>query len=116
MAKINYNNRRFTPVSNTSNGEVSSDTVFEYKQEGDIVHATYHGGQIKYGMLIAKVDEDSCLDMRYQQINTEGNLATGKCFSTPEILNDGRIRLHEKWEWTSGDFSKGESVIEEISG
>tara|TARA_B110000259_G_scaffold11504_1_gene12482 strand:+ start:72 stop:215 length:144 start_codon:yes stop_codon:yes gene_type:complete len=25
-----------------------------------------------------------------------------------------KIRLHESWEWTSGDKSKGQSIIEEI--
>jgi hypothetical protein len=39
---------------------------------------------------------------------------TGICRSTPEILPDGRIRLHEKWQWTSGDRSSGESIVEEI--
>jgi len=39
---------------------------------------------------------------------------TGICTSTPEILPDGKIRLHEKWRWTSGDLSEGESVIEEV--
>jgi len=39
---------------------------------------------------------------------------TGKCYSTPEVLVDGRIRLHEMWEWTSGDYSKGQSIVEEI--
>jgi hypothetical protein len=39
---------------------------------------------------------------------------TGVCRSTAEILSDGRIRLLEKWQWTSGDFSEGESVVEEI--
>jgi hypothetical protein len=39
---------------------------------------------------------------------------TGICFSTPEILENGKIRLHESWEWTSGDQSKGTSIIEEL--
>lgn len=39
---------------------------------------------------------------------------TGKCFSKPQLLEGGRIRLIENWEWTSGDFSRGESIIEEI--
>jgi hypothetical protein len=39
---------------------------------------------------------------------------TGKCYSTPEIMDNGKIRLHEIWEWTSGDCSKGNSIIEEI--
>jgi hypothetical protein len=39
---------------------------------------------------------------------------TGTCISTPEILPDGRLRLHESWRWTSGDGSSGESAIEEV--
>ncbi len=54
--------------------------------------------------------------MRYQHLNQKGELMTGKCFSTPETLSDGRIRLREKWQWTSGDFSEGESIVEETDG
>jgi len=39
---------------------------------------------------------------------------TGKCKSRPEILENGKIRLHERWQWTCGDMSKGTSVLEEI--
>ena len=52
--------------------------------------------------------------MRYQYINKEGELMTGKCISAPEILPDGRIRLKEKWQWTCGDHTGGESVVEEV--
>lgn len=112
--KINYHNRRFRPVQNTENGETSEETIFYYKQEGDIVTSEYSGGQIVKGNLIALVSENGELDMRYQQVNNRGELMTGICQSTPEILSDGRIRLHEKWRWTSGDGSEGESVIEEF--
>lgn len=64
---------------------------------------------------MAKVASDGSLDMRYHQINFKGELMTGFCQSTPEISEDGRIRLHEKWRWTSGDCSSGESIIEEIA-
>lgn len=52
--------------------------------------------------------------MRYQHLNKQGTLMTGVCHSTPEILADERLRLYEKWQWTSGDLTKGESIIEEI--
>ncbi len=52
--------------------------------------------------------------MRYQHVNRDGELMTGHCRSTPELLPDGRLRLHESWQWTSGDGSRGESIIEEI--
>lgn len=117
---INYNNRIFRSSSNTPNGEVSAATTFHYNQDDSspspIVWATYSGGSIARGFFIATVQSDSTLNARYQHVNTSGELMTGKCKSTPELLKDGRIRLHESWEWTSGDRSKGESVVEEVKG
>lgn len=114
MSKMNYNNKKFRSMSNTDSGEVSGDTVFNYHQKGDLVWAEYEGGEIVFGSLIAKCDEEGVLDMRYQHINKKGALMTGVCKSTPEILEDGRIRLHEIWQWTSGDFSKGKSLVDEL--
>lgn len=110
---VNYNNKTFKPVSNTKNGETSDETIFRYKQEGNLLTAEYSGGKIKYGHLIGLVDERGNIDMRYHQINDSGILMTGICNSKPEQLPNGKIRLHETWQWTSGDHSRGESVIEE---
>ena len=52
--------------------------------------------------------------MRYHHVNTKGELMTGICESTPEVLSNGKIRLHEEWKWTSGDCSYGKSIVEEI--
>lgn len=109
-----YNGKTFRPASNTFNGEVGSDTRFHYHQDGNIVWAEYSGGSIIRGTLIATVSEDNSLDMRYQHVNKEGELMTGRCKSRPEVLEDERLRLYEKWKWTSGDMSEGESIIEEV--
>lgn len=111
---MNYHNKRFRPVQNTTNGETSEDTVFEYKQEGNILTAEYRGGSITKGHLIGLVDDKGNIEMRYHQINDKGELMTGRCLSKPELLPNGKLRLHETWQWTSGDCSKGQSVIEEI--
>lgn len=111
---INYNNKSFRPVSNTENGETSIDTCFTYFQSGNILTASYSGGKIIQGHLIALVDADGVIDMRYHQVNVKGELMTGTCLSRPEIMQNGKIRLHESWQWTSGDFSKGHSILEEI--
>jgi len=39
---------------------------------------------------------------------------TGVCRSVPEVMSNGKIRLHETWQWTSGDGSGGSSVLGEI--
>ncbi|NJM41183.1 MAG: n-acetylglutamate synthase [Anaerolineae bacterium] len=111
---INYEDKQFRSVANTKNGEVSGDTVFHYRQQGNIVWATYSGGSIRWGTLIATVAEGGDLNMRYQHINLIGELMTGECQSKPETLCDGRLRLHETWQWTSGDKSRGSSIVEEI--
>jgi len=110
---INYNNRIFKPILNSDNGETSSDTIFHYKQNGNILTAEYSGGKIIYGHLLGLVDNDGNIDMRYHQVNNKGEIMTGVCKSIPEILENGKIRLHEKWDWTSGDRSRGNSILDE---
>jgi hypothetical protein len=110
---MNYHDKKFRPISNTENGETSNETLFHYKQVGNILTSEYSGGKIKCGHLIALVDDKGNIDMRYHQVNENGELMTGICKSTPELLPNGKIRLHESWEWTSGDKSKGNSIIEE---
>ncbi len=114
MSKISYDGKKFISVSNSETGEISSETVFHYHQKGSLVWAEYKGGNIVFGTLLAKADPDGVLDMRYQHLNKNGGLMTGVCKSTPEVLKDGRIRLHEKWRWTCGDLSEGHSVVDEI--
>ena len=111
---FDYEGRIFRCVSNSRYGEVSEETIFHYHQDQDIVWAEYSGGVILRGMLIARVDEMGALDLRFQHINNTGELNTGILHSTPEILADGRYRLFERRQVTSGKHSSGESFLEEI--
>lgn len=110
---MNYHDKIFRPISNTENGETSNETLFHYKQVGNILTSEYSGRRIKYGNLVGLVDEAGNIEMRYHQVNDKDELMTGICTSKPEMLENGKIRLHESWEWTSGDKSKGQSIIEE---
>ena len=111
---INYQNKKFQILSSSENGEISNSMVFHYKQEGNILSSSYTDTSILKGHLLGTVEEDGTIQMKYHQINSKGELMTGECTSTPEILENGKIRLHEKWKWTSGDFSEGSSTLEEI--
>ena len=114
MNIINYHNRTFRTIQNTGTGEVNQQTIFKYYQKENMVWAEYSGGGIILGSLIATVDENGNLDMRYQHINERNEIMTGKCSSRPEILENSKLRIHEEWEWTCKDFSKGQSILEEI--
>ena len=111
---FNYNDKKFKAVKNTMNGETSDETIFHYKQTKNIVTARYSGGKIIEGHLIGLVSIDGEINMRYHQVNANGDLMTGKCQSIPEVLINGKIRLHEEWQWTCVDKSIGNSIIEEL--
>ena len=112
---INYDGRRFALVENSEAGEVGAGTVFRYRQRGPVVWATYEGGRVLFGTLVASADAAGKLDMRYSHVNARGELMTGRCRSIPEVLPDGRLRLHESWQWTCGDFASGQSIVEEVA-
>ena len=109
-----YGGRLFRPIESSDSSQTNTDTIFKYEQNDDLVTATYSGGNIQFGQIIGKVDANGILDMRYQHVDRNGELMTGYCKTTPEILPNGKIRLHEKWRWTCGHRAKGKSVLEEI--
>lgn len=111
---FDYEGRIFHCISNTRFGEVSHETIFHYHQDQDIVWGEYSGGAIVRGMLLAGVEADGSLNLRFQYINADGEIRTGILHSRPEILADGRYRIYERWQLTSGNQANGESVLEEI--
>ncbi|MBN2727685.1 MAG: hypothetical protein JXR53_00520 [Bacteroidales bacterium] len=111
---FNYDGKRFRIVKNTRNGETSTETIFHYKQIEKLIIVTYDGGDIVYGQMLGIVGDDGTLSMKYHHLNCSGVIMTGVCVSKPEFMKDGRIRIHETWEWTSDEKSKGKSIIEEI--
>ena len=80
-----FGGRLFSPVKTQGTSETSSETVFKYEQKGNLVTATYSGGDIEFGQLMALVQSDYSLDMRYQHLNKDGLLMTGICHSVPYI-------------------------------
>jgi hypothetical protein len=112
---MNYNGRKFKVVSTSGSGEVTTELTFHYRQEGDVLSCNYSGGVIQEGTLLGSVDEQGVITFTYRQVNQRGVERSGICVSTPEVLDDGRIRLHETWRWTDGDQSTGTAVLEEVS-
>ena len=118
MAELNFHDRRFRGVENYDDGDLTAEVVFHYTQDGSVVKGTISGGRVIEGSLLAEVLADGRLDMIWRYSNVDGVTCYGTCTSTPEILPDGRYRLHEEWVITGGP-SKGEqgkSCIEEILG
>ena len=109
-----YDGKKFCSVANSATGDVSSETSFIYHQSGELVWASYEGGSVRFGTLVAKADADGRLDACYQHLTVDGELKTGECQSVPEQLDDGRLRLRETWQWTCGSRASGSSIVEEV--
>jgi hypothetical protein len=111
-----YGGRVFATTTNSENGDAAPGTLFRFQQSERDVWATYHGGRVHEGMLVAVVDEHDGLEVRYHQRDTNGRIRVGRCRTTPTRLEDGRLRLHEDWQWLDGDRSSGAAELDEIRG
>ncbi|RKR92539.1 hypothetical protein BDK92_6980 [Micromonospora pisi] len=103
--------RRFAAIDNVG-GEVSAETVFEYRERDGEVWATYAGGAVRRGYLVGTRRAD-LLSIRYVQLNIDGETSSGRCVTEVSVLPDGRLRLDETWQWESRP-GEGTSVVEEI--
>lgn len=109
---VNYHSKKF---KTSEGGGTTNETSFEYQQNENVLTSEYKGGKIIKGHLIGVVvDEEGNIDMRYHQVNINGQITTGTCQSKPKFMKNGKIRLHEKWSWTSRHKSSGQSILEEV--
>ncbi|TVZ56759.1 hypothetical protein OD91_2057 [Lutibacter sp. Hel_I_33_5] len=104
--EFNFHNKTFELLENSETGKVNSETVFKYKQEGNLVTADYFGGTIKYGKIIATLDNDK-LNMLYQCVTNENELKAGKAIAKISLTSNQKIKLSLKWEWLIDEKGKG---------
>ncbi len=112
--KLSLDQKTFKALSNSDNGEVGDDTYFYYSQDEDTIWADYYGSEIAKGHLIGKQLQSGEFDFVYHHINNFGQIKIGKCLSNAILLDDGRVKLFEKWQWLCDDMSSGTSELIEI--
>ncbi|MES2478495.1 MAG: hypothetical protein V4561_05385 [Bacteroidota bacterium] len=108
MQSYNFNNKTFSLVENSESGKVNSETIFHYKQEGNLVTADYYGGSIIYGKIISRL-EGNQLTMLYQCLTKENELKAGKAIAEISLTDSKKIRLKLNWEWLGDKNEKGTS-------
>ena len=94
-------------------GEADS-PVAHYHQEGDLVWAEFGGGRARRGAVVGTCDPDGVLLLTYCMVLRGGDLISGQCLSTPELLPDGRILLTEQWERYGRHAATGISYLEQV--
>ena len=114
LIETGLNGKRLAAMVRDPNGDAGSDTIFRYRQSGPRVWALYDGGRVRFGALTGIVTPEGRLDIRYHHVDPSGEIRTGWCRGTPVRLPDGRLRLHEEWQWTNGNCQPGRSVLEQL--
>lgn len=113
---IDYDGRRFRPVPLRPDEAGEADRVAVYRQDGDLLWGEFTGGRARRGVLTGTCAPDGSLEFAYCMVREDGAVISGRCASTPRVLDDGRIRLDEVWERYGAHAATGTSVIEEIPG
>lgn len=109
---ISLDGVRMCVVSMAEGGEVNTETLFEFAQDGSVVSAHYAGGKVRLGYLVGTMSAEG-LRFRYAQVDNSGRLDGG--YSTCEIewTAEGRVQLTEHFKWDSREGS-GTNIYEEI--
>ena len=103
---------RMAVASTAETGAVSAATVLVFEQIGDIVSGRYRGGSIVDGYLIGSLT-GNILHFRYVQADASGQVDAGVSQGELVSLADGRIRMIERFVWTTRQGT-GTNVFEEI--
>lgn len=106
MSKIDFNNKTFSLISNSEIGKVTDETIFKYKQKGNLVTADYYGGAILYGKIIAYLLNKQ-LNMLYQCITKNNELKAGKAIAEISFVENNKLKLKLNWEWLDNKNEKG---------
>lgn len=110
---INLDGRHMYVSSTAATGVVGSDTRLEFLQRGSRVAARYAGGAVERGWLVGALS-GARLAFRYAQRETSGHVHGGRSVCTVESLEGGRVRVVERFTWTTRPGS-GTNVFDEIN-
>ncbi len=109
---MNLDHTQFRVSSTAENGVVSSETRLALEQRGSRILGRYSGGSILRGYLVGTLT-GSVLQFRFTQREVAGQIHGGRSVCELERLGDGRLRLHERFTWTTR-VGSGTNTFDEL--
>ena len=100
-------------VDNSSEGKVNTDTLFQYSQKDQLIEATYMGGPIIKGYIIATLEADT-LSMLYQCLTIDNELKAGQALAKVILNKDEKLELHLDWKWIGSHKGTGTSIYVQV--
>lgn len=93
-------------------GRLDATTELRVRQSEDLVWGRYSGGVIRLGFFVGTSDGET-VSVRFTQLSAAGETASGSSVQRVEQLDDGRVRLRERWVYESRP-GEGTAVLEEV--
>lgn len=107
MLAHEIHDKRFVALENP-HGRSGAGTTFSYLVEGDAIHGSYSGGQIRIGQLVGRIVADERIEVLFQCITGAGGLLSGRSTGTVWRDSGERLRLDFEWVWLWG---RGEAAL-----
>jgi hypothetical protein len=106
--------RTFRALSNSGHGQSNSATEMQFTGDEDYITATYAGGGVRLGQVLARRSSDDGLDMHYHAGSTSGEIRAGHGRATFVADGQGKMRMFIEWQWLTGDHAPGHSEWVEV--
>ncbi|GLQ20971.1 hypothetical protein ACFFUB_07555 [Algimonas porphyrae] len=111
---VDVDNRRFSPVTNSEGGRVSSDAVFTFHQNGHDFRADYAGAGFTDGHLIGRMNGSDIAELVYHCRAPDGALEVGEATALFKQIADAPMTITMAWRWLNGTQASGTSHYREI--
>ncbi len=106
------NGVKMNVVETSASSVIDTDTVFQFEQNEDVVHARYSGGAIVAGTLIGKLIDDQ-LQFAFSQLEAGSVFSTGNSQCTVSVVGD-KIELTENFEWSEASRPPGVNKLQQV--
>jgi hypothetical protein len=99
-------------IGTTDGSVVDGATRLVFTQRGSHVVGRYQGGSIRRGLLVGTLSKD-CLEFRYTQVESSGDIHGGRSKCDVICNADGTLRVVEHFRWRTRAGS-GTNIFDEV--
>lgn len=100
--------RVFEVAETSADSQISTQTRFQFRQDGDTVEASYSGGQVVRGSLLGRRNGDR-VTCAWTHVCADGRVGSGRSVLRVTVEDEGHIALIE--DYTRADGATGRNVL-----
>lgn len=110
--QYDFHKKLFRVVQNDGvDVEVTTETIFNFYQNEELIYAEYKGGKVNYGEIFGLIEKET-VHFYYSQTNFEGGKNQGSSKDEIKVLENNKLQLIDRWEWKSKS-GQGLCIMEE---